>query len=192
MPRERRYTAHLPPANVTDRLLRRIDEAIPDLLRDNLSWDVGIGDDTIKAEQIDAFLAEISSERRFDDLYLEAQDNEEDGSFYLTCDSNGSSILYSCAIGRESAFRSLALAVEDLFRAHPRWTARIPRVLAHPRALFRTSALRLGEQPPSLFSQLDRKRITEDIVSRVVAHFLTAGLGGVAGFATGFFVGKFA
>lgn len=82
MPRERRYTAHLPPANVTDRLLRRIDEAIPELLRDNLSWDVGIGDDTIKAERINDFLAEISGERRFDELNLEALDNEEDSSFW--------------------------------------------------------------------------------------------------------------
>ena len=192
MPREGRYTADLPPANVTDRLLRRIDEAIPELLRDNLSWDVGIGDDTITAEQIDHFLAEISSERRFDNLYLEAKDSEEDGSFYLTCDSNGSSLLYSCAISKEPAFKLLALAVEDLFRTHRRWNARIPRVLAHPRALFRTSALRLGEQPPSLFSQLDRKKITEDIVSRVIAHVLTAGLSGAVGFLTGFLVGKHA
>ena len=192
MPRERRYTADLPPANVTDRLLRRIDEAIPELLRDNLSWDVGIGDDTIKAERIDDFREEISGERRFDELNLEALDNEEDSSFYLTCDSNGSRIIYSCAISKEPTFRSLALAVEDIFRAHPRWTARIPKALAHPKAFFRTSALRLGEQPPSLFSQLDRRRITEDIVSRVVAHVLTAGLSGAAGFATGFFVGKYA
>lgn len=187
MPRKRRYSRDLPPATINERGLRLIDGAIPNDLRDDLTWTAVIGqEEEIESDNIEEFLRDIAEESRFEELSLELWDESNGTNFYLRCESGGSWLEYSCIADHETELATLAHSIEGLFQQQKRFVGIVPRILARPRRIFLSPKFSLGAQPVSLWRMLDRKRITEDILSRMVAHL---GIG-ILAFGLGFGLGK--
>ena len=186
--RARILEAHLLPAVVSAEMLREIDAAIPDLLRQNISWGARVGEEAIQARNIDEFLEDSAEETRFDELTLEAWD--ANNSIYLGCDSEGS--YFECWFNTDNSteFTSLTNAIEGAFRRNRRRTAVVPRLVARPKRFLRTSKLAFGKSVPSYWSELNWHKIGEDIISRVASHAITFVVGGAGGAIAGFFAGR--
>ena len=127
MPRERRNERLLPPATISRRLLEKVEDSIPASLRGYVTWNVGFGNDSVTAAWLGELLEEIKDERHFDVLSLEVLDSDnKDHEWLLWCDSDGSSISYNIARGREGDFRTLTDEVDRLFKTNRRLRARVP------------------------------------------------------------------
>ena len=125
MPRMQNYSEELPAAVISDRLLRQIDSAILNGLRDvlTLAWSADVGTTTIEENSIDAFMDAITDDEGFDGIRLEAYNTEEGISFTMSCESLGPSLLeYSCPKAREGQLAVLAHAIQGMFNAERRWT----------------------------------------------------------------------
>ena len=88
MPRKRRYSRDLPPATINERGLRLIDGAIPNGLRNDLTWTAVVGqEEEIESDNIEEFLRDIAEESRFEELSLELWDEFNGINFYFRCES---------------------------------------------------------------------------------------------------------
>ena len=186
MPRERRNESLLPPAIINSRLLEQINDSIPDSHQGkNVTWKVGFGNDSVSEPTLSDLLEGIKDERRFDMLSLSITDTENsDHVWLLWCDSDNSTITYNVARDREGIFQSLTAEVVRLFKNHQRLRAKIPTMfrlwgfLREPRFL-------IGNAPEPLLEKLNWSRITEDLLSRVMAHTITLAVGFLIGIVVG-------
>ena len=180
MPRNRLVERRLPPAVITADLLRRIDKAIPDLLRTHTTWDLNLGNISVRERYIDTLLTAIENDRKFLELFLEVLDDDDtDISFTLSCSSGESWISYTSPdiVGTNGAPGFLGLT-EEIGRAFRENRRRLGLIRRSPE-------FRLGKAPLPLLAKLDWTQVTQDIVSRVVAHSFTL----VAGFVLGVIAG---
>ena len=180
MPRNRLVERRLPPAVITADLLRRIDKAIPDILRTHTTWDISLGNVSVRERYIDILLRTIENDKRFVELFLEVLDDDDtDISFMLGCSSGESWISYTSPdiVGTNggSGFLSLADEIERAFIENRRRLGLIRR----------SPEFRLGKAPLPLMAKLDWTQVTQDVLSRIVAHTLT----GVVGFGLGLIAG---
>ena len=167
--------------------MRHISGLIPNELS-NIRWEATIGEVAIQAGAIDDFLVDTAEETRFDGLSLEAWDN---GNYILVaCDAEGSYYYFRFNIERSGEFDTLADALVSAFRRNRRGVAIIPRWATKPRRLLRTSKLAFGSGTPSFWQSLNWHRVTEDILSRIVAHIVTGVTGAIAGGTAGFLAGR--
>ena len=184
MPRERRVERLLPPAVITECLLRRIAGRIPDSLQNRATWFVGFGSNSVTEPNLDALFAEIRDEVRFDELSLEVLDDESAShTFTLWCQMDSIGISYNVSTEKESSFLRLAEDIEGLFDQSKRLRARIPQPLRVWGSL-RGPTFLIGSASAPMLSKLNMTRVMEDILSRVVAHILTLALGWLLGVLT--------
>ena len=189
MPRVRSAYRDLPPAAMTDALLSRISTHIPEKLSNHVTWSVGIDGDEVSNSQLASFLEEIKDEMRFNFFQLEVlDDTDPSNAFQFNCDSDGTWLIYNIPRVKETHFKNLADDIEHTLNGDKRlFLFRMPSKI-RPKIL-RKSRLLLGHAPPPLFSGLNRAKIVEDILSRVVAHGVTLFAGVVVGWLVGFFTG---
>ena len=177
----------LPPAVITEDLLKRVADAIPTSLRPHTTWNVGFGREAVSEVELDALLLEIKDETHFDELFLEVRDTENSAhAFELSCESDSLWISYNIAEARDTDFRKLADRVETLFKRNKRLRSRIPRQLRLWGCL-RGPTFRIGSAQTSILSQLNWANVVQDTISRFVAHTITLFLG----LLVGWLVGKF-
>ena len=166
MPRERRFERLLPPAVITECLLRRIAGRIPHSLQNRATWFVGFGSNSVTESNLDTLFAEIRDEVRFDELSLEVLDDENSShTFTLWCQMDSIGISYNVPTEKESSFLSLAEDIEGLFDQSKRLRARIPQPLRVWGSL-RGPTFLIGSASAPILSKLNLTRIMEDILSR--------------------------
>lgn len=154
MPRRKNDGRDLPPVVVSDRLLREIDSAVPDIVREDVTWFADVGTDTIEEFDINTFINAIGNDENFDAVVLSAFNDDEGIAFTLSIESTHSSFEYTCPNKRQGELGLLMHSIEGIFNAEHRWTYRIPEYLARPRWLFRSSKFVLGKQTTPFLSQL--------------------------------------
>ena len=113
MPRSRLDERRLPPAVITDDLLRLIDEAIPKPLKGHATWYVNLGDYTVYESDVESLLSEIAKETRFNEVTLELLDDDDtDYSFSFWCYDDSAGVSYNIPESRDMHFRALADTIE--------------------------------------------------------------------------------
>ena len=126
MPRSKNYSRDLPPAIITDQLLREINTAIPSVLRDDLTWSAKIPTTTSNAStvhegDIETFIKATEDDTGFKQVALEAFSRDREIPFYLYCESAGSSLEYDCPAESEGELFALAHPIQDMFKEVQRW-----------------------------------------------------------------------
>ena len=187
----RDHSDHLPAAVVTEKLLREINSSIPQLRKRDVTWTADIGDTTIQNSELEAFLKEISEEQSFEEVTLsvyddaETDDDTDDVEIALEI-GNDSSLWYTCSQEQEGDLALFSRTVVGIFQGDKRrFIGHIPRTLAHPRWLLRSSKFKIGKQKPSFLSGLSWHSIVENIIARVVSHVFV----GVSAFVVGLLIG---
>ena len=180
MPRSRLDERRLPPAVITDDLLRLIDEAIPKPLQGHATWYVNLGDYAVHESDVASLLREIEKETRFNEVTLELLDADDtDHSFSFWCYADSAGVSYNIPASRDMHFRALADTIEREFKQNKRFLS----------ALRRSPEFRLGNVTAPLLSKLDWTRVTEDLVARAGAHIITLVVGFVLGLTAGWLLG---
>ena len=180
MPRSRLAERRLPPAVITDSLLRLIDEAIPEPLQGHKIWYVNLGDDAVHERDMESLISEIKKETRFNEVTLEiSNDDDPDHWFSFWCHADAAGVSYNIPASRDTHFRTLADTIEKEFKHNKRFLS----------ALRRSPEFRLGNVTAPLLSKLDWTRVTEDMVARAGAHVISLVVGFVLGLAAGWLLG---
>ena len=187
MPRERRVEFPLPPAVITEDLLKRIAEAIPAPLQSYATWNIGFAGESVSEADLDALLVEIKHETHIDELSLEILDSKNPKhALTLQCEVDLLWISYNIAQERESDFRELAASVAKIFKQNSRLRARIPRRL-RLWGFLRGPTFLIGNVHKPILSQLNWTSVTQDIIARFVAHTVTLFVGILLGWLIGYF-----
>ena len=181
MPRTRLEKRRLYPAVITDDLLRRIDKCIPEHLRVYINWYVNLGRQLVSDSDMESLLSDIKKETRFVEVHLEVLDDDDtDHALELWCEKKQSQVSYAIPTTRDSHFLGMADDIEALFKENRRGM----------RWLRRSTEFRLGSAPKPLLLNLNWTKITEDMLSRLVAHAITLGIGIVVGYGLSWFLGR--
>ncbi|MFQ5873893.1 MAG: hypothetical protein ACE5JL_08840 [Dehalococcoidia bacterium] len=176
MPRMKRYSEHL---------LKEIDSAIPNHLRDDQAWSVGVGTVVIREESVETLLVAISEETGVDEVGLAIYDDDAEIQIFLWIEPSGSSLEYECPDERERELLGLAHTIKNVFQENARWTSKLPKPVAFPRRLLRSPKFAIGYHPPSIWRQLSWHRIAENVISNWLSHILIGATTFGVGFALG-------
>lgn len=180
------YRHGLPPAVISEVILKQIDAAVPQMLRSDLTWSAKVprgrhAATTTKEENIDDFLEAITGKQGFDQVALEAFSEDKAISLYLYIESP-TTLEYDCPPESEADLATIAHSLQNIFREERHWSHWMPL------AWFRSPRFHIGRQDIPLWRRLRWQLITENVIANVVSHFLFAG----GGFGIGLLLGKFA
>ena len=101
MPRRKNDGRNLQPVVVSDRLLREIDPAVPDIVREDVTWFADVGTDTIEEFGINTFIDAIANDETFDAIVLSEFNDDEGIEVTRSIESTHSFFEYTCSNERQ-------------------------------------------------------------------------------------------
>ena len=141
MPRKRNGSKKLPAVEIDDRVLRTLDQAIPEEFRLAVTWSAEAESVSIEESVLEGLLALASQEESIDavgfEVFGDTEDQAREGYFKVWCGSDGCNLEYSAPDDDQGfpTVERLADTVAGVLAAHRR------------SPLFRAAKIKLGKHP---------------------------------------------